>query len=67
MYLNLDYCNRDDFAGQNWVVASMGARGLYAVDVPASALGNGCSAPVDVSEASDFQKDPIGPAPNTRP
>lgn len=67
MYMNLDYCNRDTFAGQNWVVTSMRAEGRFSVDIDALALGNGCSLPIASSEASSFEGDPIGPAPNVRP
>lgn len=66
LYLNLDYCNRDDFAGQNWVISSMRAGNGFSVDIPATPLGNGCSAPVGLSEAAGGQV-PIGPAPNVRP
>ena len=66
MYLNLDYCNRDDFAGQNWVISSMRAEDRYSVDIDALALGNGCTAPVKASEALGGVQ-PIGPAPNVRP
>ena len=67
MYLNLDYCNRDDIAGQNWVVTSMRAEGRFSVDVDALALGNGCTAPIAASEATSGSALSIGPAPNGRP
>lgn len=67
LYLNLDYCNRDDFASQNWVISSMRAGSGYTVDIPASALGNGCSAQVGYSEANGRDGAVIGPPPNTRP
>ena len=65
MYMNLDYCTRDDFASQNWVVTSMRAEDRFSVDIDAMALGNGCSAPVAASNAIGGVK-PIGPAPNVR-
>jgi hypothetical protein len=67
MYMNLDYCNRDEIAGQNWVVSSMRAEGRFSVDVDALALGNGCTAPIAASEATSGSAVSIGPAPNVRP
>jgi hypothetical protein len=67
MYVNLDYCNRDDFASQNWIISSMRAEGRFAVDADALALGNGCTAPVRTTEATAGNGLPIGPAPNVRP
>ena len=64
MYMNLDYCNRDDFASQNWVITSMRGEGRFSVDADAAALGNGCTGP---TAPSDEVGAPIGPAPNSRP
>ncbi len=66
LYLNMDYDNRDDFAGQAWVISSMRAGNGFSVDMPATPLGNGCSAPVDLSEGSSGLAT-IGPAPNIQP
>jgi hypothetical protein len=64
MYLNLD---NQEFqrASQNWVIVSMFAEGRYAVDFDAAWLGNGCSAPEDVT--TEDNTNPIGPAPNVTP
>ena len=66
LYLNLDSNVTDTYADQSWVVTSMRAEGRFSIDTDATALGNGCSAPVKVSEALGGEK-PIGPAPNVRP
>lgn len=66
LYMNLDYCNRDEIAGQNWVVTSMRAEGRFSVDIDTMALGNGCSAPITATEATGGLA-PLGPAPNVRP
>lgn len=66
IYMNLDYCDRDDFASQNWVVSSMRAEERFSVDIDALALGNGCSLPIGATEATSSGPTTIGPAPNTR-
>ncbi len=65
MYLNLDDLDRDSHASQGWVSVSMRAEDRYSTDMDAAYLGNGCSAPVDTSEATLWGP-AIGPAPNTR-
>jgi hypothetical protein len=65
-YLNLDYAENDGIASQNWVVSSMRAEDRFSVDIDALALGNGCSAPAELSQAHDASG-VIGPAPNVRP
>ena len=64
IYLNLDDSRSDDFASQAWVISSMRAEGRYATDVEATALGNGCSAPVPTSAISLTTGAPIAPAEN---
>jgi hypothetical protein len=59
-YFNLE-------SAQNWIVVSMRSQGRYSVDFDAVALGNGCSAPRGVSEASQEDGAVIGPAPNETP
>jgi hypothetical protein len=66
MYLNLDDSAADDRATQNWVISSMRAAGRFSTDTDATALGNGCSAPVPLTNAMQGSQ-PIGPAPNVRP
>ncbi len=65
MYLNLDDHQVDGDARQAWVVISMRAEDRFSTDFDALALGNGCSAPVGISEAKGGDL-PIGPAPNKR-
>jgi len=48
-------------ASQNWVVTSLKASGIYAVDFDAGTLGNGCSGAVPVSAANSSGGVPIGP------
>jgi hypothetical protein len=74
MYLNLDNKARQtplDAASQNWVVVSMRAEGRYSGDFDATALGNGCSPPVGVTDEDPFTSPVtgpnIGPATNTNP
>ena len=65
MYLNLD-SPADEIASQNWIVSSMRAEDRFSVDIDATTLGNGCSAPVPSTNAIGGAQ-PIGPAPNVRP
>jgi hypothetical protein len=68
MYFNFDdsWSSPDDLAAQSWVVVSMEAEGRFAVDLDATALGNGCSPPA--LETNDRGGEPaIGPAPNVNP
>ena len=67
VYFNLDNPADPQSASQNWVVISMRAEGRYSADMDAVSLGNGCSAPAALSEASQRGGQPIGPAPNTTP
>jgi len=68
MFMNLDNCTRDDFASQNWVIASMRAEGRFSVDLDAYSLGNGCSPPMSQSQVTnEGTGTPIGPAPNVNP
>jgi hypothetical protein len=70
LYLNLDDCHLssalcgEGAPTQNWVVTSMRAQGRFSTDADASALGNGCSQAVDISEISSQGGVVIGPAPN---
>ena len=43
MYLNLDSLAAGSRHSQNWVLSSMAANPSFAVNIPAAALGNGCS------------------------
>ena len=69
MYFNFDNfwsSPADDLAAQSWVVVSMEAEGRFAVDLDATALGNGCSPPA--LETNRRGGEPaIGPAPNVNP
>jgi hypothetical protein len=65
LYLNLDDHNPENGAHQNWVVVSMRAQGRYSGDMDGAALGNGCSAPLDRSEASEDGSVIIGPSSNS--
>lgn len=68
MYLNLGDRETESVVLQGWVVSTMSVPDLFTVDIPATALGNGCSAAVGISEASEpGNRPPIGPAPNVRP
>jgi hypothetical protein len=51
-------------ASQNWVIVSMFAEPTYAIELPAIALGNGCS-PARLSTGAPAGN--IGPAPNPTP
>jgi hypothetical protein len=51
MYMNLHDHRSTAYAAQAWVVTSMRSEDRYSVDIDAQALGNGCSWPVDASEA----------------
>jgi hypothetical protein len=69
MYFNFDnHWPRpsDDLAEQSWVVVSMEAEGRFAVDLDATALGNGCSPPAPESDYRGGEP-AIGPAPNVNP
>ncbi len=67
MYFNLDGLNRvTPHPSQGWVTISMRAQNRFSIDFDAAYLGNGCSAPVDISEATAWGGPPIGPAPNKR-
>ena len=66
-YMNLDDPAQDAFASQNWVVSSMRAEDRFSIDLDALPLGNGCSAPAELSEAHRPGIGVIGPAPNIRP
>jgi hypothetical protein len=46
---------------QNWVIVSMSAQGRFSVDFNAAWLGNGCSAPAAISQATNGAGT-IGPA-----
>lgn len=59
MYVNL-HDPRSTVATQGWVTSSMRSEGRFSVDADATALGNGCSAPVAAVESGGI----IGPAPN---
>ncbi len=64
IYVNLDgYYDNDNIPTQGWVISSMHSGG-YSVDLPATALGNGCSALVAPTDHDGTP--PIGPAPNVR-
>ena len=65
MYINLDDASDELRAAQAWVTTSMRAEGRFSVDMEAAALGNGCSAPVPVTNAHAGQAT-IGPLPNRR-
>lgn len=67
LYLNLDDRNQENGAHQNWIVVSMRAQGRYSGDMDGIALGNGCSAPLDRSEASEEGTIIIGPSVNGDP
>ena len=79
MYLNLDNGGSTSYSAsrpgfnapdvvvrpsQNWVIVSMFAEPTYAVELPAIALGNGCS-PARPSTGAPGGN--IGPAPNPNP
>jgi len=73
MYVNLDNGGSASYslqrnglrrASQNWLIASFFAEPMYAVELPAIALGNGCSAPAPQSSTPNGF---IGPAPNPTP
>jgi len=66
-YFNLDVASEDEEAAQNWIVVSMRSQGRHSVDFDAIALGNGCSAERGVSNASEEDGAPIGPAANENP
>ena len=71
MYFNLDHqpigsSPPYEFAQQNWVIVSMAAEGRYSVDFDATALGNGCSPPAEITD-DDGDAPAIGPAPNANP
>jgi hypothetical protein len=71
MYLNLDnyafgHSPADTIAQQAWVVVSMAAEGRYSVDFDATALGNGCSPAVAMTD-EEGHLPVIGPAPNVNP
>jgi hypothetical protein len=61
VYFNLD--RGDDRAAQAWMVATQFVRGQHALRRDAAALGNGCSPPPVLSEATNGNA-VIGPAPN---
>ena len=60
LYINLHNAFDATTASQSWVTTSMRAEGRFSVDLDATALGNGCSAPVPLGDARGV----IGPAPN---
>jgi hypothetical protein len=62
LYLNLASASQAH-AQQAWVTSSMRAEGRFSIDVDGTALGNGCSSLVDLSEVSSGTA-VIGPAPN---
>lgn len=72
MYLNLHNGGSDNYSqgrglprpSQNWVTVSMFAEPTYAVELPAIALGNGCSPIAPLTGATNGN---IGPAPNPNP
>jgi hypothetical protein len=67
LYLNLDDHNQENGAHQNWVVVSMHAENRYSGDMDGTALGNGCSPPLDLSEASLGGTVIIGPSTDGQP
>jgi hypothetical protein len=67
MYLNLDRTEEDESAAQAWITISMRAEERYSVDFDALAFGNGCTPPIDRSQAYVNGGPVIGPSPNVNP